>query len=68
MYSKVAFLVRWVDLEVREHPEGSLETKSNVRQCIFGFELALADIVKLVAEAQQLHMNSHPETLSRIRR
>jgi len=68
MYSKVAFLVRWVDLEVREHPEGSLESKSTVRQCIFGFELALADIVKLVAEAQQLHMNSHPETLSRIRR
>ena len=60
--------MRWADFELKEQPSSSPEEKARIMQCVREFEVALASIVKLVAEAQHLITNSHPETLKRIRK
>ena len=60
--------MRWADFELKEQPSSSPEEKARIMQCVRDFEIALANIVKLVAEAQHLMPNSHPETLRRIRK
>lgn len=52
MYDSTAMLVRWVDFESKS---GSAETTEKILNLISSFELALAEVVRVVYECQLIN-------------
>ena len=54
MYQSVAFLVRWIDFDSKGAGREMPAERGRITETIKSFEVALAEIVRLVAQCQGL--------------
>ena len=55
MYDSTAVLVRWVDFESKESAQEKHQSRDRILATISKFELALAEVVRVVYECQLIN-------------